>query len=152
MNFILTCNCPPPESDCSLEEELKAILEGTFGFGQVQIYTGDLATQGDTGNIGPAIPYAILSDLGANNSLMAGENLVQYEVVVRLRLYTTTDRQGLLLARLATKAWRDAGEIETADGYACMNSIPARARPLKIGYERWMTQINQTFFIHTLIS
>jgi hypothetical protein len=30
--------------------------------------------------------------------------------------------------------------------------IPARARPVKIDSMRWMVQVNQTFFVHQLIS
>jgi hypothetical protein len=151
MTIMLTCNCAPPTTTCSLEEALKNILKAQVGWNLVEVYTGDRASATDTANQGPKIPYVILSDLGPNNSRRLGENLVQHEVIVRLRVATSTDHEGLALARQALAAWRAAGQIETADGYACM-AIPARSRPVKLDGSRWMVQVNQTFFIHTLIS
>lgn len=150
MTYLLTCNCPPPNTDCSLEEAVKQVLKAIPGWAQVEVYTGDMATMADTGNANPKIPFLILSDLGANNSRKVGENLVQHEVILRLRFTTNTDQRGLALAREALAALRAAGSIETVDGWACM-WIPARARPVKMDSSRWMVQVNQTFFVHTLM-
>ena len=147
MTFWLTCDCPDPTSDCGLEEVIKGVLELAPGLAGCQVFTGDLASGADTGNQGPTIPYCVLSDLGANNSSMYGENLVHHEVLVRFRFYTTTDKAGLALARAAVAAV-GAGQLETVDGYACRSRVPARARPLKLGNGRWMTQVNQLFYIH----
>lgn len=150
MTFMLTCNCPAPTTDCSLEEAIKLILKAQPGWQHVEVYTGDMATMADTGNQNPKIPFVILSELAANNSTRVGENLVQHEVIVRLRVTASTDHQGLALARQALAALRAAGSIETADGYACMG-IPARSRPVKLDSTRWMVQVNQVFFVHTLM-
>lgn len=148
MSFMLTCNCPPPATECSLEEVIKQVLEAAPGFGGVSVFTGNLATLADTGNDGPKLPFAIISDLGPNNSRRVGENMMQHEITVRLLFYTVTDREGLRLARQAAQALIAARQLETADGYACMSQVVARSRPLKIANDRWSTQVNQTFFVH----
>lgn len=152
MTYLLSCACGPPDTTCSFEEAVKAVLKAAPEFMHVEVYTGDLATQTDTGNVGPKVPFVILSDLGANNSLRVGESFIRHEVILRLRIYATTDAEGLSLARAAQRALRAAGPIETLDGYACQSPIVARARPLKLDSNRWMIQVNQVFFIHELIT
>lgn len=150
MTFMLTCDCPAPTSDCSLEHVLNGVLEADLSFTGVQVYLGGLAAAEDTGDVGPTIPYVVLSDLGANNSVKLGENLVQHEVIVRLRVYATTDKQGLLLAQAALAAWQSAGQLDTAYGYACRGWVPAWPRPAKLGAGRWLVQANQLFFLHNI--
>jgi hypothetical protein len=151
MSYMLPCNCPPPATECSLEEVIKRTLEASSVFTNVAIFTGSLATLADTQNIGAKLPFAVISDLGPNNSRRVGESIVQHEITVRFLYYTVTDRDGLRLARVASAALADAGVLETADGYVCQSRIVARARPLKLSSDRWSIQVNQTFIVRTYL-
>jgi len=150
MTVFIPCDCAPANSLCSLEEALKAILENLPGFGNFGIYTGDLITQADIPN-GDRLtpPYVIISDRGENNSRRVGEQFTRHEIIVRLLVYSATDQQGIRLATEAIRAFREAGVIETIDGWVCRHPLPGRARPRKVAGGFWITQINQAFFVYS---
>lgn len=147
MTLMLTCDCPSPTSDCTLQQELKDALVADGAFGGIQAYTGGLATKADTASTGPTIPYIVINELPANNSTPAGENLTRHEVVVTLDIYTRTDKQGSLLAKEARRVIRTAGQIDTRDGYACQVRNPARPQQRKAANEIWRTRQNATFTV-----
>ena len=114
----------------------------------VEVYTGGLATQADTGNMGPPLPHLILSDLGPVNERRVGESVLQHEILIRFQWYTVTEDQGRSLWRAAAAIMREAGSLGTVDGWACMGPVTSMPRSLKVGAEKWGTQANQTFFVH----
>lgn len=152
MTVMLTCRCGPPQTNCSLQQVIKQILEIQPGIaGIVEIYTGGLASQGDTGNLGPSLPHLILTDQGPVSSIRAGEDGVQHTVLVTFQWYTTTEEQGLMLAKIAWDAILAAAPFEVNDGEVCVSRVPGRARSVKLTGERWLTQVNQTFIVHVLV-
>lgn len=144
MTFMLTCDCPSPSSDCTLQQELKDALAADGSFAGVQVHTGGLASKADTASTGLTIPYIVMNELPANNSIPTGEDLTKHEVVVTLDIYTRTDKEGSLLAKEARRVIRVAGQIDTRDGYACTARNPARPQQRKSG-EIWRTRQNMTF-------
>lgn len=150
---IMACVCSPPaDCDCSLQEALADLLSDAPAFASVQVYTGGLASTCATNDTGPTLPYVVLLDLGANNSVRFGENLTQHFVTVTADYYTTSEKLGRSLARAAMAAWTPVDGICTEDGFACLLANQGRPVSRQLPGCVWQTRMNYSLLVHESIS
>ena len=151
MTIMMSCCCEKEAPcDCPLEETIKALLAADDDFAAVNLFTGGLAAAADLGGAsGPALPYGVLSALGANNSRRIGDGCYQHEVIVRLRLFTKTDKEGIQLAMASSEALRAAGTICTLEGRAVLRSVPPWPAVGKMAHAAWMTQVNLPWLVRS---
>lgn len=151
MTIMSACCCERDlECECSLQEAIKALLEAADEFLDVSLYTGGLVASADLGGSkGPALPYGVLSVLGANNSQQIGDSCYQYRVLVRFRLFTRTEKSGLELAMAASDVLRAGGCFCTLEGRAQLWGVPPWPSAGKVEHGVWMTQTNLPLLVRS---
>lgn len=148
---IFAC-CEPEDSvcDCSLEQAIRDLLAADADYVGVALYTGGMATVADlAGSTGPRVPYGVITNLGANNSARIGESCWKYEVLVRLRFFTLTDKQGINLAQAAHRVLCEAGCLCVLEGRAGVRNVPPFPTAGKQPGAHWMTQVNEPFLVRS---